>query len=320
MRFSEKFELNNHGQFNFAFANIRIDKDNNKLFIDPTRIAAEDGEWFQNCSLIIQDFFNTIFDLYRGGQTEEARSYFQSSGESNELFLGYTEGFSRGNGNSEESLAKVFEYVHLQGLLDDVIVGRLEDFHVFVPDFGEDLLSDLAASFIKAELVSFTQQQCEIHNINLSVELEFSYWNHIGHSWETKVERLPGYNGYPIVLVPKDILVAKYLYSANRYWTQVVSVWRQYKHREEGSFLHQNRPNNEEFAAKKEIRRLEIQEQLIKEKQYLVNMTRENPSMIVNFRNNINNTQRGTNSNKMNDEELEKFIEDSYELVESNES
>lgn len=319
MKFSEKFQLNNHSQSNFEFANIRIDRDN-KLFIDPTRIAAEEGDWFQNCTQIIQDFFNTIFDLYTEGQTHEARDYFQSSGESNELFLGYTEGFPRGTGNSEESLAKVFDYVQNQGLLDDVIVGRLEDFHVFVPDFGEDLLSDLVASLIKAELVSFTKQQCEIHNINSSVEFTFHHWNIANHKWEIMVETLPGYDGYPIVLVPKQILVAKYLYGANKYWTQVVSIWRQHKHREEESVLHQNRPNNEEFASKKEIRRVEINELMLTEKQYLVNMTRENPEMIVNFRNNINNTQRSNNSNKMDDEELETFIEDSYELVESNEN
>lgn len=191
---------------------------------------------------------------------------------------------------------------------------------MFVPDFGEDLLSDLVASLIKAELVSFTQQQCEIHNIDLSVEFTFHHWDNINHNWEMMVEMLPSYDGYPIVLVPKQILVANYLYSPYKYWTQVVSLWRQQRHREEDTVLHQNRPNNEEFASKKEIRRVEINEEMLTEKQYLVNMTRENPNMIVNFRNNINNTQRGNNSNKMDDEELEKFIEDSYELVESNEN
>lgn len=251
MRFSERFELGNHQQSNFAFVNIRVDRDN-RLFIDPTRIAAEDGEWFENCSEIIQDFFNTIFDLYNEGQTEEARNHFQSSGESNELFLGYTEGFPRGNGNSEESLTKVFDYVHMQGLLEDVIVGRLEDFYVFVPDFGRDLLSDLVASLIKAELVSFTQEQCEIHDIDLSVEFEFQYWDHINHRWETALERLPAHSGHPIVLVPKETLVDKYLYGPKRYWTQVVSIWRQQRHRDEDSELHQNRPNNEDFASKKD--------------------------------------------------------------------
>ncbi|MDF9663114.1 hypothetical protein P4308_13285 [Bacillus wiedmannii] len=316
MKFSEKFDLKNHSQSNFDFANIRIDRDN-KLFIDPTRIVAEERGWFQKCDLIIQDFFNTIFDLYSKGETDKAREYFQSSGESNELFLGYTEGFPRGNGNSEESLAKVFEYVHKQGLLEDVIVGRLEDFYVFVPEFGEDLLSDLVASLIKAELVLFTQEQCEIHDIALSFDFEFHYWNHVKHRWEVKIERLPSYNGHPIVLVPKEIMVSKYLYSSNRYWTQVVSIWRQRKHREENSILHQKRPKYEEFASKKEIKNLEVNETSITDKQYLVNMTRENPAMIVSFRNNITNTQRGTNSNKMSDEELEKFIQDSYQLVET---
>ncbi|MFZ7805580.1 hypothetical protein [Bacillus thuringiensis] len=316
MKFSEKFELKIHNQSNFDFANIRIDRDN-KLFIDPTRISAEDRGWFQKCDLIIQDFFNTIFDLYSKGETDEARKNFQSSGESNELFLGYTEGFPRGNGNSAESLAKVFEYVHKQGLLDDVIVGRLEDFFVFVPEFGEDLLSDLVASLIKGELVLFTQEQCEIHDIPLSVNFEFHYWNHVNHRWELKTEQLPGYNGYPIVLVPKDIIVSKYLYSSNRYWTQVVSIWRQRKHLEENSTLHQNRPKYEKFASKKDIKNLEVNETSITEKQYLVNMTRENPAMIISFRNNITHTQRGTNSNKMSDEDLEKFIQDSYQFVET---
>jgi hypothetical protein len=317
MKFSEKFNLDNHKHVNFDFVNIRVDKDN-KLFIDPTRIAAEDKDWFQKCNQIIHDFFNKIFDLYKDGQTQQSRDYFQSSGESNELFLGYTEGFPRGNGNSEESLSKVFDAVHTQGLLDDVIVGRLEDFHVFVSDFGQDLLSDLVASLIKAELVSFTQQQCELHGIELSTPFEFHYWNHMSHNWERTVEMVPGYDGHPIVLVPKQILVDEYLYSADKYWSQAVSIWRQRKHKEEDSTLHQNRPSKKEFVSKKEIRRVEISEQLLSDKQYLINMTRENPEMIVSFRHNINNTQRGTNSNKMSDEELDKFIEDSYELVESN--
>lgn len=69
------------------------------------------------------------------------------------------------------------------------------------------------------------------------------------------------------------------------------------------------------ISLQKKIARSEIKEQGITEKQYLVNMTRENPDMIIRFRNNINNTQRGTNSNKMSDEDLDQFIETSYELV-----
>ncbi|PDZ55091.1 hypothetical protein CON15_23125 [Bacillus cereus] len=311
MRFSEKFELPNHDQANFAFVNIRVDWDN-KLFIDPTRIAAEDGEWFVRCHEIIQDFFNTVFNLYREGHTQEARQYFQSSGESNEVFLGYTEGFPGGKGNSEESLAKIFDYVHEKGLLTDRIVGKLEDFYLFIPDFGEDLLSDLVASLIKAELVEFTQEQCRIHNIELSVPFEYQHWDHINHSWETMAAKLPGFDEYPVVLVPKQILVSHYLYSAPRYWLQAVSLWRQEKHREENSELHQNRKAKQKFASKKDIDTLERRDQGLDQKPYLINMTRENLDLIRGFRVNINYAQRGTNSNEMSDEQLERFIRDSY--------
>lgn len=311
VRFSEKFELNRHSQDNFAFVNIRVDWDN-KLFIDPTRIAVEDGEWFDRCNEIIQDFFNTIFDLYREGYTQEAREYFHSSKESNEIFLGYTEGFPKGKGNSEESLAKVFDYVHEQGLLTDRIVGRLEDFYLFIPEFGEDLLSDLVASLIKAELVAFTQEQCQIHNIELSVPFEYQHWNHINHCWETMDAVLPGFDGYPVVLIPKEILVSEYLYSTSKYWSQVISVWRQEKHAEENSDLHQNRKERQRFASKKDIEELERREQGLDQKEYLIDMTRRNLDLIRRFRQNINHAQRGTNSNRMSDEQLEEFIKASY--------
>ncbi|PED62558.1 hypothetical protein COF80_16540 [Bacillus toyonensis] len=312
MRFSEKFNLPTHDQADFDFVNIRIDKDN-KLFIDPTRIAAEDGDWFNRCNEIIQNFFNKIFDLYRDGHIEEAREYFRSSGESNEIFLGYTEGFPGGKGNSEESLANVFDYVHERGLLADRIVGRLEDFYLFIPDFGEDLLSDLVASLIKGELVAFTQEQCRKHNVELSVTFEYQYWNHMTSNWETMVAELPGFDGYPVVLVPKQALVSDYLYSPSRYWIQAVSVWRQETHREENSDLHQNRSRSQEFASKKDIDMLERRDQGLEQKAYLINMTRENTDLISGFRRNITHTQRGTNSNKMSDEDFEQFIDESYD-------
>ncbi|GAE27478.1 hypothetical protein JCM9140_3626 [Halalkalibacter wakoensis JCM 9140] len=315
MRFSEAFRLPDSHQGNFDFLNIRIDSDN-RLFIDPTRINAEESPIFQRCSDIVNDFFHTIFDLYVEGKTHEVRDYFRSSGESNEIFLGLTRGFPRGLGNSEESLSRVFDYVHEQGLLDEQIVGRIEDFHVFVPDFGQDLLSDLVASLIKQELITYTQEQCVNHGINPTYTLTTSYWNHIEHNWEAIEELVPEYDGNPIVLIPKQIVVSGYLYNAHRYWQQVVSLWRQRVNREENTIIHQNRPGSSTFAPKKEIFAHELDNLDLTMKPYLSRMTMENRSMIEQFRNNIENTQRGGNSNKMSDEDIEMFIQNSYEALE----
>jgi hypothetical protein len=314
MRFTEHFNLKLHEQSQYQFVNIRVDSDN-RLFIDPTRIASEEGKWFQECAEIVQDFFETIFNMYTSGKTEIAREFFRSSGESNEIFLGYTDGFPRGLGNSEESLAKIFDYVHEEGLLNEAIVGRLEDFHIFVPDFGPDLLSDLVASLIKYELVKFTQEQCRLYGIPLTTPIKKQYWNQETHKWDTFEEMLPEISGNAIVLIPKEIVVSSYLYDAHRYWIQVVSNWRQKQHREEDTPLHRSRPENKEFVSKKAIRQAEVKEQRIPEKQYLVEMTRKNTVMIQEFRDNIQNTQRGSHSNKMSDEELEEFIDKSYELA-----
>lgn len=316
MKFSEYNQLTKHTHDNFEFVNVRVDCDN-RLFIDPTRLQGIDNNWARELDLKIQDFFFNVFQLYESGNRQQARNLFTSSGESNEIFLGYTNGFPRGNGNTPESLQVAFDYVHRNGLLSKEIIGRVEDFPVFVPRFGPDLLSDLVASIIKKELVEFTIAQARIWRINCSFELNKPYWKSDTHSWNIVNEKVPAidYNGikYPIVLIPKEIVVASDIYNADNYWSKVVGEWRQKHHSEKNTEVHKNKSKNYPYASKEDIR---INEQEPEEdfKEYLTRLTLENPGMIENFRANVINTQRGSNSNMLSDQEFDKLINDSYSV------
>ncbi len=312
MRFTEKFFLPSHRQADYDFINIRVDTDN-LLFLDPTRFVLNDDIFSKECSKIVQDFFDTIFNLYLANKMSEARKNFSSSGESNEIFLGYTNGFPRGNGNSEESLTNVFNYVHNKGLLTKKVVGRIEDFHIFVPDFGEDLLSDLVASLIKKKLIEFTQEQCEKYGIIMDKKVKMNYWNHTRHSWYTIEAMLPQVNGYAIVLIPKNMAVSKFLYTPSNYWTQVISGWRQKYHKENDTKLHRDNVGRNGFVKKETIRELEGNG--MTEKEYLIEQTIKDISRIVSFRRNIENTQRGSNNNQLSDEDLENYILASYDKI-----
>lgn len=314
MRFSEYFNLASK-QKDFDFVDVRVDWDN-VLFIDPTRIEAESDSLSKECDNIIHDFFNTVLDLYESNKIEEARNSLVYSGESNEIFLGYTEGFPEGAGNSEEGLEKIFTYIHLNDLISKGLIGRIEDLHVFIDEFGSDKMSDLIASLIKAKLVEYTILQCEKYGIQRDCMLTKKYWNPVEHSWKDFSELLPGVIGpggrlYPVVLVPKRFTVSNYLYDATKYWEKVISRRRQDYHKNEQTQLYLNRANTKGQLNKKEILEAELDGRTLKE--YLIDETIPDLTSIDTFRQRIKTTQRSNESNALTDEEIETILKESLE-------
>ena len=317
MRFSKYFKLMDLSQKDFEVIDIRVDWDNT-LFIDPTRIEAEaDTDAFSaDCDSIILDFFNRVLDLYEGNSIDDARSNLVYSGESNEIFLGYTDGFPQGSGNSEEELAEIFNYIHTKELISKGLIGRIEDMHVFIDKFGCDKMSDLIASLLKKKLVEFTIQQCEKYNITRDYELTKKYWNHLSHQWDEFTELVPsvqGMNGkyYPVVLVPKRYVVNEYLYDSNKYWEKIVSLRRQDFHKTERTSLYINKSNNRGKLNKKDILEYESQGRSLKE--YLIDYTVDDLTAIDSFRQRIKNNQRSNENNALSDYELDLIINSSYQ-------
>ncbi|WP_285396091.1 hypothetical protein [Lysinibacillus sp. fls2-241-R2A-57] len=317
MQFSKYFNLNGYSQKDFEFIDIRVDWDN-KLFIDPTRIEAENDSLAVECDQIILDFFNTILDLYCANKINEARGNLVYSGESNEIYLGYTEGFPQGTGNSEEELNEIFNNIHINELISKGLIGRIEDLHVFIDNFGCDKMSDLIASLIKKKLVEFTIQQCEIYNINRDFKLTKNFWNHVSNEWEEFTECVPSVKGpgnrdFPVVLVPKRFIVSDYLYDAEKYWEKIVSIRRQEHHKQERTQLYINKANNRGQLNKKEILDYESEGRSLKE--YLIDYTENDLSAINSFRQGIKNTQRSNENNALSDEEIDKIVNESIDKL-----
>lgn len=312
MRFSEHFNIEPNHQRDLEFVDIRLDIDN-RLFIDPTIMAVSRNQRDLGWHDKIQSFIATVLDFYREDDNASARALFHYSQESNEVYLGYTKGAPQGNGNSEESLDEVFSYAHERRLLEEGLIERVEDLHIFVPKFGPDSLSDLVASLIKRELIQFTIEQCNHHGIDLTVELTKPTWNQDESRWETVTAMLPeDADGNPIVLIPKGVITASYAYDPKNYLSTVIAVNRQEYHRDNETDLHNRRLRTEGLVSKKMIYEAEIKGEGLTEKEYLINNTLEDVRQIQRFRENIRTTQRTTNNGKMSDMELEDFLNDSY--------
>ncbi|MGE7132993.1 hypothetical protein [Lysinibacillus xylanilyticus] len=315
MKFSNYFNLKYLSQENLEFIDIRVDWDN-ELFIDPTRIEAEKDIVSVECDKVVLDFFNTVLDLYAVDKINDARNNLVYSGESNEIFLGYTEGFPQGTGNSEEVLDDIFKYIHTQELISKGLIGRIEDLQVFIDKFGCDKMSDLIASLIKHKLIEFTVNQCNKLNIKRDYQITRRYWNRFKHSWDVVSEFVPsvigpGGSDYPVILVPKKYVVAKYLYDDKKYWEKIVSLRRQDYHISERTSLYINKANSRGKLNKKDIWEYESNGRTLKE--YLIDYTLDDLEAIGEFREDIQNTQRSNVNNSLADYEIEIIINDSIE-------
>lgn len=316
LRFTEHFKeefkkVPTHQQM-LEFVNIRLDTDN-LLFIDPTIMAISkkpnEVKWNQK----VQGFIATVLDLYENGKVESARKLFNFSKESNEIFLGYSVGKPGGTGNSEESLNRVFTFVHTQNLLKTGVIKNVEDLKLFVPDFGPDALSDLVASLLKKELIEFTIEQCDKYKIPRTVELKKPSWNHDEQKWEEITATLPEDDiGKPIVLIPKGIVTAQYKYDPVSYLADVLSSRQQY-HKDNDTELHGKRSHKNGVVNKDLIKVEEIEKAGLTENEYLIKMTIEDIELIKKYRKRVENKQKGTNNGKMTDAELQEFITKSYQ-------
>ncbi|QOH68509.1 hypothetical protein DKG78_20225 (plasmid) [Bacillus amyloliquefaciens] len=145
-------------------------------------------------------------------------------------------------------------------MIENGLIRRLEDLHVFVEGFGPDRLSDLVTNVIRKHLVDFTKKQCQQHEIPLTddpVEIGWS-WNQDKREWEIVRDQALIVDDRVKLLVPKSIAVKVFRYNASQYCSHHVLVRRQKEHIASGTSLVQKRKDQTLYVNKSDIRDLEI--------------------------------------------------------------
>ncbi|MED1054720.1 hypothetical protein P4T74_31245 [Bacillus mycoides] len=309
MRISKYFELGVN-QESLNFVDVDTDRDV-RLFIDPCWIHISEGHWFNEASATLFSFFNHIITLYEEGRVSEARELFNCAHEPNETCFGLSRNDPQGTGASVEMLAEVFDYIVNHHMIENGLIQRVEDLHVFIENFGPDRLSDLVTNIIRKHLADFTRSQCELYEIPLgdTVINIGPYWNRETNQWEDCIDFPLVVDERNILLVPKIIAVSRYKYTAGQYCTHYVLVKRQTEHLEQNTRLvtREPRKNNgyELKVYKKDIIEEEMKNVGKSEKQYVKEMTENHRDLIVDFRNGIDGILRDPErTNKLSDEEL----------------
>ncbi|WP_371019049.1 hypothetical protein [Pseudalkalibacillus sp. JSM 102089] len=312
MQISEYFNLE-QDQTGLDFVNVDTSRDV-ELFIDPWWIHINDDEWSRRASVTLTGFFDHIIGLYEEGEIERARELFDFAHEPNETCFGLSSNNPEGTGASADMLAKVFDNITSNEMIENGLVTRLEDLHVFVSDFGQDRLSDLVTNVIRKHLVDYTKEQCRLLEIVMDEEVSNlgHYWNEDTNNWEECNDLALKVNDKPILLVPKKIVVKNYKYNASQYCTHYVLARRQEQHRQARTHLVRETTRRDGTTKievyKKDIREEEIQDG---EKQYVLNVTMENRDLIQQFRNEIAGILRDDKrTNQLSDQDLIDIFEE----------
>lgn len=232
---SDYFNNGLKGHYNYNFVDVAVN-DDNLLFIDPVLIELAKDQWCNDANATIQSFFDEFYEAYRNNDVQRKIVLLSHAGEQNGTRLGYGQG-DNGKGNTAKGLLDIF--MPLENLLNKIsTIRKAEDLPVLIPDFAEDGLSDLITNILHDHLNSFTMQQMKQYGIESNGLANFWTWSQTKGDW-IRVERASYYiEGQEVLLVPKQIVRKKYLFSTNQYFNRIILEHM----REEGGYMDGKKP------------------------------------------------------------------------------
>ncbi|OXS75076.1 hypothetical protein [Domibacillus enclensis] len=212
MLFSELYQIKRGTEEDWFDPILDIDT---KLFIDPFLLFKYSNGHFANCHDKIIKFFNEAFMLAAKGKGVTTNlSYKKLLGmltfpEVDEICLGYTNKSTKGAGsgigfskNIGEAIAKSIQ----AGLKE---LDHFEEIGILEEGIGADRISDICGNIIKDEIIKYTKEICERHNVPLEeFKVKHAAFNFQNLRWEDNKVFLPKnpFNDNPVLLLPLKIL------------------------------------------------------------------------------------------------------------------
>ena len=277
--FSKLFDIKKT-QYELDFVDIDPEADM-PLFLDPYYISKCEFPFAENAYESICSYFEYLLALLKGKRIEQARELFSHLGESNDICMGMSHGKPRGHGMGPEDTNAIFKELLRSRAISSGIMEDIEDFRIFVPNVDRDKVSDMTANIIKLQLIKYTQQQCELHNIPLTHDVPSGmYWDSKRKNWENRyVDRLI-INEKLILFVPKRIVSFTDKYTTQEYKQHFVLNYLQNEHLSMGSSLVRKYKNGTKYVTKKSI--VEFEPQI--DKEYLAKFTESHPEVFQDFK------------------------------------
>ncbi len=206
MLLNEAFNLPfKQSEVDFLIPNLNEDLN---LYVDPFLFYKSSNPRFQAVHATIHKFFEIAIQLVNEGDVASAKRMI-SFPEVEETMLGLCTGDHAGRGMGIVRDAIIYkEIVSNPDILANGIE-HLAEMQLLIEGVGFDMISDMCTNISKSFFISYTQEQCSLHNIPIEHDVCLNHvfdWDEL--IWDDIHASLPvnPKNGKPILLVPKKVV------------------------------------------------------------------------------------------------------------------
>lgn len=308
MRISEKMGLNK-SRLELDFFDYEIDKDT-YMFFDPYYIARKEDIFLKNCNEYLETFFNRFLFLLKRNENA-AHELFIHLGEVNEICLGMSKGKPAGKGIGRINAERIFEAIKSSNAFQEEVAENLEDIRLFIDGIDKDKVSDMVANIIRLPLIDYTEQQCRLHNIQLTQSETGFYWDK--QDWVRGHRDMLVLGDKTYLLFPRNLVTNSKYYSASTYFKTYILNFYQQKNLEEDTALVRKTYKNgiviKSRVYKKDIEKDFEAKGVVITKDWIARFTKENPEVFEKFRKETINKIVADNSRALEQEEIDNIID-----------
>jgi len=98
----------------------------------------------------------------------------------------------------------------------------LDEYEMFIPGIGPDMVSDLATNIIKGELLTYTEEQCFLLGVSVEKVNSGRYWDGAARNFVSRYADLPICEGNPVILVPKSAVRVRLVPNHDHFYSRFV--------------------------------------------------------------------------------------------------
>lgn len=256
------------------------------LFIDPIGFLEPKDPFAQECQDDIRDFFEAVLQAIITGDMAKGNELLAALQEPNETHFGVSDGEPRGRGIGAKQAKQLLQSLANSPAAKTGLLRDLTDCALFIENIGADKVSDITTNIIRRNLIEYTQQQFEFHNVPIQTNLPTGrLWVRGEGRWETdRFDRIPLIDGQRVLLMPKRYVRWRggMQQVATHYYTHFVTNFvREEQLRTNGHLVQVIKTKK---GDKREVYKKDIKKDMPPTKENLARFSVENPDVYRRFK------------------------------------
>jgi hypothetical protein len=300
-KFSNAFNLGKT-QPELDFIDVSLTRDN-RLFVDPFVLSQKVDRWSQDAHRTVTTFFQLIVNEIRAGNDQRAKQLLMHLREPNETRLGYSRRRPQGAGIGDMQAEDLFEVLRDSSAIQTGFIQSLEESELMIEGISHDKISDLTTNIIRGELITYTGEQCTLHNIPTQEVALSAHFDTDLMDWRADYANLPVYHNKPVLLVPKSLVRRSAAYKYPQYYQHfVLNYLQQEELGNPQSNLVRSLRNGRRVVYKKEIAARHP-----RSKEFLYAFSRQHPEVLREYRDWLTRMERDGVTQEV-DEQDERLI------------